>query len=442
MGARLSVIETGLPASIQTELRSIISNSDLLVIVGYSGLDYFDVDPFWHVSSNEGLLTGKVVLWVEHEQSGWVIGEDPDKPHPQLEGFTAGGAEVYVIRAPTAAVLSGLAVNWSLPTLEAPPPREVRGEIELGLSPRARERATTRLLSVMGLHDSVRQRLAGRSLDREEHEWAASAAWTAGRYRESAEHWAEARPDGDAEDAAVRTERHAAALWLRGELRHSRRELVAGLKRAELYGVSPEERLVMAETLGRVLVHMTRLPDTRFLVTSGRRHEALCYLDRAQDGLSGPLGVQMTARIDGVRESLTGGAPLRAAEEPVRDFKQSEALLAMLNYRHAELRKRAIDGEAVDPIEYRRQAADFLCIGDNGDAVRVALLPGAEPAFSPKSVWQGFRSVDFTWWHRVRLFTAWYGRRTLRRSRAIRRSRARGAIGRPGDPDLASSSSW
>jgi hypothetical protein len=266
----------------------------------------------------------------------------------------------------------------------------------------------------MGLHDTVRERLAGRTLDREEHEWAASAAWTAGRYRESAAHWAQATPDADAESVAVRTERRAAALWLRGDLRRSRRELVAGLNRAELDGVSSEERLVMAETLGRVLEHMARLPDTRLLVTSARRREVLGYLDRAQTGLSRLLGVQMRARVDAVRASLTGSPESRSAEAPVRDFNQSEALLAMLNYRHAELRKRAAGGEAIDLGEYRRQAADFSRIGDNGDAARVPLLPGAEFAFSPGSVWKGFQSVDFTGWHRIRLFMAWCGRRSLR----------------------------
>ena len=164
MGARLSVIETGLPARLQNQLRGIISNSDLLVIVGYSGLDYFDVDPFWRACNGERLLEGKVVLWVEHEGSGWAFGEDLSRPHAQLKGFVAGGAELYVIRAPTRDVLSELAANWSLPPLERPPPLEARSEVELGLSSQARERATTRLFSVMGLNDTVRERLAGRTL--------------------------------------------------------------------------------------------------------------------------------------------------------------------------------------------------------------------------------------------------------------------------------------
>ena len=187
----------------------------------------------------------------------------------------------------------------------------------------------------------------------------------------------------------------------------------------------------MAETFGRVLEHMARLPDTRALVTSARRREALGYLDRAQAGLPRPLGVQMRARVDAVRTSLTGGKEYRSEEEPVQDFNQSEALLAMLNYRHAELRKRAADGETIDLSEYRRQAADFSYIGDNGDAIRVPLLPGAECAFSPGSVWKGFQGVDFTGWHRVRLFTAWYARRSLRRLRThVASLHARSSLGR------------
>ena len=47
MGARLSVIEEGFPPHLASQLRGILSRTQLLVVVGYSGLDYFDVDPFW-----------------------------------------------------------------------------------------------------------------------------------------------------------------------------------------------------------------------------------------------------------------------------------------------------------------------------------------------------------------------------------------------------------
>ena len=85
----------------------------------------------------------------------------------------------------------------------------------------------------------------------------------------------------------------------------------------------------------------------------------------------------------------------------------------MLNYRHAQLRRRAEQGERIEAAEYLVHASHFRHIGDEGDAIRVPLLPGAERAFRPHLVWKGFRHVDFTWWHRVRLFTAWNARRVL-----------------------------
>jgi hypothetical protein len=266
----------------------------------------------------------------------------------------------------------------------------------------------------MGLHDTVRERLARHDLDAEEHEWAAAAAWTAGQYRESAEHWANAIAGSDAESTARRAERRAAALWLRGELRRSRKELVEALADAERDLVSPEQRLIMSETLGRVLVHMSRLPDTRFLVTRSRRLEVLHHLDRAQADVDGPLGVDLRARVASVRTALGEASYEESPRDPVRDFDQTESLLGMLNFRHAELRNRAERGATIEVNEYRRQATDFACIGDNGDAIRVPLLPGAERAFVPSSVWAGLGNVDFTRWHRLRLFVAWYGRRLLR----------------------------
>ena len=324
---------------------------------------------------------------------------------------------MFVVRAPTSDVLSELAETWSLSPLSAPPAREACSDVPLDLPADARARATTRLLTVMGLHDSVRERLANRILDAQESEWAAEAAWTSGQYLQSAEHWAKAKAEASPDSEAITAERRAAALWLRGELRRAKRELLAALAKAESDGTSPRERLVMAETLGRIIVHMGRLPDTRVLVRRGLRQQAIGYLDSAMADLSAGVGVQMRARVDSVRAALTGDHA-NTPELSVQDFNQSEALLAMLNYRHAQLRERAAQGERVDAQEYRQHASDFRAIGAFGDAVRVPLLPGGETAFEPGAVWRGFGEVDFTTWHRMRLFAGWMAKWAIAKAKS------------------------
>ena len=148
-------------------------------------------------------------------------------------------------------MLAELAAAWSLDRLDdIADDGQSRPDFKVELSKEARDRATTRLFAFMGLHDSVRTRLMGRTLDLVEHEWAASAAWTAGAYEESAAHWALARPGADADSRAIRAERHAAAMWLQGRLRRARRELVVAIDDAQLTGASPEQCVIMAETFG------------------------------------------------------------------------------------------------------------------------------------------------------------------------------------------------
>jgi hypothetical protein len=423
LGARLSRIEGGFPGEVEAQLDGVLDACRAIIVVGYSGLDYFDVDPYWRSVNKRGAMTGKSVLWIDHRDCGWDLSEDPAVTRRQLAWFADGGATIYELHAPTRDVLAELANVWSLPAPDGTSDWEDRPEPSLYLDPRIRERATTRFLAAMGLHDAVRQRLAGKTLGEEDHEWAAAAAWTAGQYRESARHWAQARPGSDPVSTAHRAERHAAALWLRGELRRGRRELIRALDEAALTGVPAEQRLAMAETLGRVVEHMARLPDTKLFVTRKRSQQALGYLDGATQSLSTATGVHMKARVSTVRAALTGQPPDRSPEEPVRDFDESEALLAMLNYRHAALRARAAlrDGRP-SAAEYHSHREAFRHIGDLGDAARVPLLPGAETAFSPASVWRGFADVDFTNWHRFRLFATWL----LRKSAGDVRARLEG----------------
>jgi hypothetical protein len=420
LGARLSVIEAGFSDDLARGLRALLAELEVLIVVGYSGLDYFDVDPFWRACCVEGLMAAKVVVWVDHEAAGWSDGEDPARPHRQLRWFRDGGAEVKVVRAPTRVVLGELAGYWSLPAPAGPPPPRAVADVTLELGSAAKQRATTRLFSTMGLHEAVRARLSGRALDREEHAWAAEAAWAAGQYREAVAHWDQATPGDDIESRAVRAERQAAVQWVRGSLRRAFADLMAALEAAERGGVPPKQRLIMAETAGRILTHMGRLPDTRVLATGRKRRKVVDHLDRAAGELGGESTVHLMARVESVRANLTGDTTYDPAET-IDDLSQSEALAAMLNYRHHQLRQHAERGEP-DVRDYLEHAADFDHIGDHADAIRVPLLPGAEVAFTPANVWRGFGDVDFTWWHRRRLFVSWVARReTTRLIRSARR---------------------
>jgi hypothetical protein len=164
--------------------------------------------------------------------------------------------------------------------------------------------------------------------------------------------------------------------------------------------------LTRAETLGRVLIHMRRSPDTRMLVTRSSIELVLRELTAAEKAAGVPLGVQLRTRVVSVRAALTGTAPASASgpDEPIRDFDESEALLPMLNYEHAKLRARAARREDQPANwEFVRHRDRFLKLGADGDAARVPLLPGASQAFTFGDTVHRLMRCDFTPYHRLRM---------------------------------------
>jgi hypothetical protein len=422
LGARLSLLERGFDHAHKGRLDEVIVGRDAMVVVGYGGIDHFDVDPYWRSLSEEGAMEGKAVLWIEHQSSGWNLLRGKQCTVAQLSSFRAGGAEVAQVQAPTRAVLVVLANAWGLTPPGPPPPREHRAVPTLGLDLAQRSGATLRFFSFAGMHKEVGQLLPSAGLGADEHLWAAQAAWAAGRYRLADWHWSMASRD-DAAGRAFRAERAAAVMWLRGQLLGAYRHLKGAIATADAeVGIDPEQRLVMAETLGRILVHMHRLPDVRAFATRSRRRHVLALLDSAQADAGRALPTELRARVGSVRADL--GAPNGGNNDfdPVADFEQSDALGWMMNYVHGELRKQASNGRTSSAHELREHAGRFEALGDFADAARVPLPPGAGPAFSPKETWRGFSQMDFTRWHRARLFCSWYALRCATTLRSWLRS--------------------
>jgi hypothetical protein len=96
-----------------------------------------------------------------------------------------------------------------------------------------------------------------------------------------------------------------------------------------LHGADPEQRLVMAETLGRILVHMGRLPDTRWMATKARREQALRRISRCEAELTRSLGVHLRIRIDSVRAALLRQPVDADHGDPVEGFRETEELMPM-----------------------------------------------------------------------------------------------------------------
>jgi hypothetical protein len=411
LGATLARVELGLPAEVRAALDRVLlaEAARLVVFVGYSGSDFFDVDPYLRALPPDA-CAGKRVVWVDHREAAMRVlaGAEAAAARRQLGWLRAAGAAVWQLECPTLDALGALAATWGLqpPRIEQCPRRTWAPQAAIGAG--GRRRASLELYALMGLHREV-ARLFVEQPPADPGEWRLLAAtrWAEGRYRAAAKAW---RRAFTADEWAAAAEREAAGFWIRGRYRAAARRLVAAIRRAEetvraADGVSLEQRLVLAETLARVWAHARRYPDSRRLASEGLRRFTLARLPdpAALDREGQRLGTHLRARVASARAGL--GAGSADFDDSVAAFGEYEALAAELNYRHGRLREAAARGP-VRAEAFRRLHHDATAIGAIGDAARIVFLPGAEAAFSPAEVGRALLALDVTSWHRLRLVLA------------------------------------
>jgi hypothetical protein len=388
-GATLAGVERGLSEDVRARLSDMLLSSQItsIVFVGYSGSDFFDVDPFL-ASLAPTFLRGRQVLWVDHGRK--MEGVAPRRR--QLRLLNEAGAQVREVCMPTRPALQEIGRPWGVSIDDVqgePQPRRPRILVREGLQCQA----TIELFALMGLHREVDALLDSRS----PHDWEmrAQTRWVQGRYAEAGAAWELSRVDAS---PVARAERAGAVAWIRGEYRRAHDLLTDALTSGD---GSFEERLTLAETLARVYLHMRRSPDSWLLATPQLR----AFVLRQLSGPPGvgdahePLGTHLGNRIASVRSSL-GVAPDDSADA-VESFGEYEALSAQLNYRQGDLRARATRG-FVQPDAFCTLRRDFEAIGADGDAARAVLL-GGPLFFSLRELVEATRRLQVTRRQRCRL---------------------------------------
>lgn len=405
LGATLSRIQRGFPVDFATLLEDMLTSSAVLVFVGYSGSDAFDVEPFLRVLPARS-LSGRTVLWLRYASTSTIevrrqSGDAKVARH--LDLIASAGAECAEIVGEPTAVLSALASAWGLPPPVKPRPCAPTWTPTYVVDDGARWRATLELWATMGLHHEVKRLLDIRPASDAGHLMiAAQTSWAQGRYRAARRQWRQAFRGPGPIERARRAERVGATIWVQGRLLHAYVYLRRALRRADSAGISGECIWLLAETLGRVLEHMQRRPLLRRFASDKRKQFVRGYLPSTPSDGYTSHGVHLDARIGGIAKVL--GAPIdQSLSPPITAFDEAEALNALLNYRHADLRRRANETPKPAPEEYRRQRDQFLAIGALGDAPRVYSIPGAGRAFTYRELRHDLSGVELAPWARLLL---------------------------------------
>ena len=402
-GGSVALLQHGLSEAMSLRLADRLDAADLVVFLGYSGSDYFDVDPFFAKWTKSGAARGKTFLWVEHDNTPT---DPPASTHgaacskPQLRAFDAAGGAAVEVRTRTDEVLRALALAWAIdpPEPAAPWRGYVRGTAPLGSFP-TRAAATTLLWDHLGSSKRVLRCLPLAALPaRRSAAVAAEAAWGNGRYSEARRLYRRLHRGPDVHDRVARWERLGATLWVQGRWTPALVVLVAALLVAQRHGIDPGQT---PETLMRTLGHMKRSPDTRWLPLSRLEVWATSKIPEADVAAQ---GVALAARFGDIKGRLSGDEEARV-DEALEVFTQYDSLHSLLNFLQGKIRRSAEAG-VVDGAAVRRQLMLATVLGRPESVHTLVLLPALAGRFTWSERLSSAFALQIGMYHRFRRLAA------------------------------------
>ncbi|HEY8979327.1 MAG TPA: hypothetical protein VIU15_07065 [Streptomyces sp.] len=418
LGATLARIQGGLDPRHAERLLRTLTSRRLLVVAGYSGSDFFDLDATV-ASWPPGTLAGLRVVWLSHHSDAshpWHEVPRDDRSVPRLVRLlAAAGADVGVVCGHTARLYPVLRDRWHLgPPVPAAASTPRPAPPALAADDPLRAACSFALCRALGMHKRLGEMLDDPSrlsaVPAEELWWARSERlWEEGRWSDLRRVWRRTAPGGARGPlGAARAERIGATLWAQGRLLPAYGWLVVRRRR---FPPGSGEYLLLSGTLGRVVEHMTYTPELRFLGRRlARRHLAQLRALSVADGVSehatdADLRDSLERIGDGRRRDAA------ATEGPSGLVLEAGNLLAWLSYRHRRLR----DTYAGEPDPGLGELADlYTLLGSTAGAARTVLLPGADRVFGWQEYRAHVRAVQYAPWHRFRLLARWTALRLAR----------------------------
>ncbi|MHB1776143.1 MAG: SIR2 family protein [Acidimicrobiales bacterium] len=390
LGVLLDRIEPGFSQEVRDRIARQLQGHRLVVVLGYGGVDFFDVDPFLQ-SLPAGSLSGVRVVWVDHTDVDPRIVAPADE-FPQVGWLRDAGATAVQLEGRSADACSYLCDRWGFDPLRPVVPSKPPSWAPPAVTSIARDRATFEIFRAMGAVHEVRRLLPSVQPVLTEAELAgvnSELAWLEGRYRDARRSWRRVAPVS-AEAALHRRERTVATLWAQGRRLPAfalGTVAVASTRRRYDPGdpvLSSEPYIALVEDLARITGHARRSPDTRLLVPLLRRIAAH-YLVTTSKVDSSQLRARLVdaASTIGVELPEAGGVP----DVPELVFQEAESLTGVLQYRHGAYRARwqgpLGEGEATALVRaYRELYGHRQVIGALGDGARMVTgLPHARLAF-------------------------------------------------------------
>ncbi len=398
LGATLARIEKGFSPALAGEFVALLTSRPFLLVTGYGGGDFFDVNASVMALPPDA-LHGLRVVWLQHNSPHKAhvteVIDDKRDPVPSLPvALRRKGAHVSVLCGPSDVLLSQLGDQWGFdelgkPSARRPAPPAITVDDDL------RVVSALALFTDIGLFDEVSRLLAPlpKAPPGMIRATAGAALWEEGRWNDLRLRWSRTRPRNN----VTRLERIGATLWVQGRFLPALAWLTWHRRRA-----SGQARLELAETEGRVVEHMSRTPGLKELAA------------RLAPGVAAELGttdqtagVHLFRRRTDLSSSLVGARDDGHATISSEWFGQAGNVLAWTSYRHRMLRDTyRHDALTADLVrDYRELQRLYHVVGSRSGVARTHLLPGAHRVFSLAEVTKGVFSLQYGWCQRGRIIT-------------------------------------
>jgi len=205
LGATLAAVEKGFTPQRAAEFLALLTKRPVLLVAGYRGSDFFDVNTAI-AALPPNSLRGLRVIWLQHSD------HDPHTLPPRRSApderelslfdiLHRQGARLAVVCGRTASFLRELAQRWHFSPLSNPPPRALKTPV-IDADPALLPVASFSLYLHIGLFDDVVSLFDAVTplLSESEARSARSAAlWEAGRWNDVRRLWGRARPRSSTE---------------------------------------------------------------------------------------------------------------------------------------------------------------------------------------------------------------------------------------------------
>lgn len=438
LGLTIENVTKGINDDIKKLLFDLISDNRVMIFLGYSGSDVFDVNPFFYSLINHLDLTGKQIIWLDYcknsKSTDFIKYKNSKFKTSILDSLLSCNAEVYVWHGITSEFIESLRSYWKFPNYYNPHLSTATNNLNVIIEEWKMKIVTAKVLVSMGLGmealsmykkiEQLRKKYTEYCKDKIDLKELTPENTISYMFNEAK------REMGLYKDALkisnriiissnldkmLHFERRASDYWLMGKLYRSKREYKKGLKYGEsMLGNSNKFDLLYIECLRgymQLCRDIGRLPVIgNFLMRKNIKYASDIISNNIAIAIilaRSPYEKSHIARLlkwENPNLKSTAGIPPFLIDESniVLVFSETDNILGVINTKRSETNKKLISGEEVTAKSLVKLLNLSQLIGDYPGVVKACHLIAASGRVKTEYVSVFLHALSKTQWIAIR----------------------------------------